>query len=149
MTVGAICNRRIPTAPRTATIEEAARSMCAFDERVVVVTDETDGKRRAVGVVTEHEMMAVIARGADPAQLTLGEIMRAHPGFVRDTDSIFDTVRWMHRNRLREIVVHDESGRLVGLVTYDQLFDAIAGEFTAPDLPALEESLTPDRTALH
>jgi signal-transduction protein with cAMP-binding, CBS, and nucleotidyltransferase domain len=137
-------------APRSASVLAAARSMGAFGERVLIVTDEKAGKRVAVGLVTEHELVeGVIARGADPARSSLGEIMDTNPGFVRETDSVFDTIRWMHRNRLREVIVHDKAGRMVGVLTFDQLFDAIAGDFTAPDVPAIEERLDQATTVLH
>lgn len=40
MSVGAVCNRRIPTAAEHTSVLAAARSMQAHDERVLVVVDE-------------------------------------------------------------------------------------------------------------
>lgn len=150
MTVGAICNRRIPTAPKTTSVVAAAKSMSAFDERVLIVTDEQDGKPYAVGIVTEREFIAnVIAREADPAALTLRQIMRVATGFVRDTDSVFDAACWMHRNRVKEATVHDATGALIGVVTIDQLFQNIAVEIVDAMAPAANELVAHGSAAFH
>ena len=150
MTVGAICNRRIPTAPGTTSVVAAAHSMCAFEERILIVTDEEDGKPHAVGIVTEHEFVSnVIARESDPAGLTLADIMRVATGFVRDTDSVFDAACWMHRNRVKEATVHDATGALVGIVTIDQLFQNIAVEIVDTMAPATNEPVTHGPAVYH
>lgn len=149
MSIGAICNRRIPTAGDHTSVLAAAQCMQACDERVLVVVDEREGRRRAVGIVTEHELASVIARGADPARLALKDIMRTDPGFVTEADDVFGTACWMQQNRLREAIVHDGTGRLAGLVTLDRLIEALAGNFLAAAGPEFEEPGAAGPVALH
>ncbi len=150
MTVGAICNRRIPTAAGSTSMLEAAKSMRALDEKVLVVTEEKGGRLFAAGIVTEREFVSsVVARGADPSALTLQDVMRTRFGFVTETDRVVDTACWMHRNHLREAVVHDQDGALVGVVTLDQLVDSIAEEVAGSATPAADEPLVQGRPALH
>ncbi|MBI3043813.1 MAG: CBS domain-containing protein [Betaproteobacteria bacterium] len=150
MSVGAICNRLIPTAAKSTSVRDAAKCMRAFDEPVVVVVDEREGKRVAVGIVTEHEVaQSVVACGADPSQVALQDVMRANPGFVNEADDLLETAFWMHRNRLREAIVHDESGALVGLVTIERLIETLAGDLIGLAEPGVDEAPADRPHALH
>lgn len=128
MSVGAVCNRNVMIAAVSTSAVGAAQCMERYDERILVVIDERADKCRAVGIVTDRELTGVIAREADPARVTLKEIMRADPGFVTDTADVFETACWMRRNGLREAIVHDEAGRLTGVVTLDQLVESLVEE---------------------
>lgn len=150
MNVGAICNRLVPTASMSTSVVAAAQCMQGLDERILVVIDCGAGRRPALGIVTERELAAIIAREDDPSRLELKDIMRVDPGFVTDTAGVLETARWMHRNRLREAIVHDEAGRLAGVVTLDQLVERLAGEMIASAaLPATDAPIEPRRRALH
>ena len=150
MTIGRVCNRRIAMADRTASVLDAAKSMETFGERVLVVTDRNgNGSLQAVGVVTDREITAFVARGGDPQRDSLQDIMRTGIGFVTEADDLFETVRWMHRNKLREAIVHGENGALAGIVTVDQLCGAIAGEISADMVCAPEGISGGERPRIH
>ena len=149
MSIGAICNRKIAVAADHTSVLAAAKSMRANDERVLVVIDESEGRRLAVGLVTEHELAGVITRETDLSRLALKDIMRTDPGFVTEADDVFGTACWMHQHRLREAIVHDEAGRLAGIVTIDQLIDSLAGDLFGSAASAPEELLLSGRIALH
>lgn len=150
MTIGRVCNRRIAMASRAVSVLDAAKSMEAFDERVLVVTDrKANGSLQAVGIVTDREITAFIARGGDPQSHCLQDIMRTGIGFVTETDDLFETVRWMHQNQLREAIVHGDNGALAGIVTVDQLCGAIAGEVSADLVQAPEGASPGDRLRFH
>ena len=141
MSIGEICDRRVPAAPAAATVLEAARSMHDSGDRLLVVTEERGGRRVAVGMVTERELLAVMAHGGDPSRLTLQDIMCPCPAFVNEGDDVLDTLCWMHRHHLRDVIVHGTGGALLGTVSLDQLADSVAGELSeamscSPDSPA-------------
>lgn len=138
MGIGEICNRRIPIAERGTSVRAAAKSMQAYDVPILVVVDEKDGRRMAVGIVTEHEFVRyVVACRADASRLCVEDVMRVDPGFVNEADDVYETACWMHRNRLRVAIVHDEAGGLAGLVTIEQLIDNLVGELAGvAELPA-------------
>jgi signal-transduction protein with cAMP-binding, CBS, and nucleotidyltransferase domain len=150
MSVGAVCNRNVMVAATSTTAVAAAQCMERFDERILVVIDERTDRHRTVGIVTDRELAGVIARGADPARVTLREIMRADPGFVADTADVFETAWWMRRNGLREAIVHDEAGRLTGVVTLDQLLEKLTEEIVGSAALSPDERSCPLRSkALH
>lgn len=148
MSIGAICNRQIPIATSGTSVLVAVQSMQAFDEPVLIVTDERGG--RPVGIVTEHELARnVVACRADPSRLALKDVMRASLGFVNETDSVFETASWMHRNRLREAIVHDNAGVLVGIVTMERLIDSLAGGIIDVSGPDMTEAHPAGRVFVH
>jgi signal-transduction protein with cAMP-binding, CBS, and nucleotidyltransferase domain len=149
MSIGEICERRVPAFPGATTVLVAAKAMHSFGDRLVVVTDERACRRVTIGIVTEHELLGVMAQGEDPARLTLKEIMVPCPAFVGEGDDVLDTLCWMRRNGLRDVIVHDRSGAPLGTVSLDQLADSVAGELSEVAAHAPGESATAAPSALH
>lgn len=149
MSISEICDRRIAAFPAAMTVLAAAKAMHSFGDRLAVVTDERAGRRVGVGIVTEHELVGAMVHGDDPAQLTLKEIMMPYPAFAGEGDDVLDTLCWMRRNGLRDVIVHDRSGAPVGTVSLDQLADAVAGELSEVAAPALDDGRVAARRALH
>jgi predicted transcriptional regulator len=148
MSIGEICDKRVPTAPAATTVLAAVQSMHTFGDRMLVVTDERGGRRVAVGVVTDHEVLGVMAQGEDPSRITVKDIMCPCPAFVSEHDDVLDTLCWMHRHHLRDVIVHGRGGALLGTVSLNQLADSVASELSdvASHSP---EDYEHDRSALH
>ena len=128
MKIGDICDRRIPLAAGTMAVVAAAKSMHALGQHILIVTDEQQGKRVATGIVTDCEIAAVIAGERDPGVLLLKDIMRGPPLFIADSDGALDTLSSMRRNDLREAVVHNDDGVLLGMISTDRLVECLAAE---------------------
>lgn len=129
MGVGAICNRQIPISAKTTSVAVAAKLMHVFGAHALLVTDEKDGRVFAVGILTEEDIVSgIVAKGADPSALTVADIMSANFRAVRESCSVFDTIRLMYEKRLKRVAVLDERGGLIGIVTTDCLFENLAEE---------------------
>ena len=63
MSIGEICDRRVPALPSGTTGLAAAKAMHSFGDRLAVVTDERAGRSVAAGVVTEHELVGAMVHG--------------------------------------------------------------------------------------
>jgi len=149
MSIGDICERRISVVPASTLVLAAARSMHSFGDRLLVVTDERGGRRVAVGIVTEHDLLGVMALDEDPSRLTVREIMCPHAPFVGESDDVLETLCWMRRHGLRDVVVHGKAGVPLGTVSLDQLADSVAGELSEVAAHAHHESAAANRRALH
>jgi signal-transduction protein with cAMP-binding, CBS, and nucleotidyltransferase domain len=149
MRIGDVCDRRIPIAAAGTTVLAAAKSMHGFGEHMLVVTEEREGKVVAVGIVTERDLVGVIALEGAPNRLTLRDVMGPPPAFVVESDNVFETVCWMRRNHLRDVVVHDQAGRLLGTVSIDQLVEGLAGELGEDASSAGGELPPQQRPAFH
>ena len=148
MDIGAICNRKILLTAKTTSVAVAAKLMRVFGEHALLVTDEKDGKLFAVGMLTEEDIVSgIVANGADPSALTVADIMSADFDAVRESGSVFDTIRLMYEKRLKQVAVIDELGGIVGIVTTDCLFENMAEgliDFSAllPDLRSTQRKET-------
>jgi len=106
----------------------AAQLMRRHHVGALVVVDAQE-KSRPVGIITDRDLvLALMAEGLDPALFTAGDIMsvelvQAHP----DMDAM-DAVQLMRNNRLRRLVVADDAGRLVGIVTMEDVLELLARE---------------------
>lgn len=130
MSIGAICNRQIPIVAKTTSVAAAAKLMSVFGEHALLVTDEKDGKLLAAGILTEQDIVCgVVAKGGDACALPVEAVLSTEFGNIRENTSIFDAVRLMYEKRLKQAVVLDEMGGLVGIATTDHLFESMAREF--------------------
>lgn len=149
MSIGEICDRRVPAFPAATTVLAVAKAMHSFGDRLAVVTDERAGRRVAIGVVTERELVGAIVHDEDLSRLSVKEIMMPYPPFAGEGADVLDTLCWMRRNSLRDVIVHDKSGTPLGTVSLDQLADSIAGELSGVAAHAPGDRDTPARSALH
>jgi CBS domain-containing protein len=95
----------------------------------VVVVELRDGHARPVGMVTDRDVVVeVVAAGARPDTLRVGEIMAPDVATVRESEGVFETVRYMRDKGVRRMPVVDQAGGLIGIVTLDDLLALLAEE---------------------
>jgi CBS domain-containing protein len=129
MNVGEVCSRVVVFAERDMPLVEAARLMREHHVGSLVVVDETGAGRVPVGMVTDRDIVvAAVAKGVDPRTVAVGEIMAAEVVVAQATNSEFDVLRTMRRRGVRRLPVVDAAGRLVGLITLDDLLGLLAEE---------------------
>ncbi len=94
----------------------------------------------AVGIVTERDVVRkVTAEGIDPSKLLIQDIMTTPLITVTQKATIRETAEKMSTYGVRRMVVTDETGRLVGLVTAGGLAEWLASlkNYTDPTLNAI------------
>jgi signal-transduction protein with cAMP-binding, CBS, and nucleotidyltransferase domain len=97
----------------------------------VVVVDQPNGKKVAVGIVTDRDLVVqVMALEADPGVVTAGELMGPELVTAAEANDVFDTVELMRFKGVRRVPVVDEQGELVGIVTLDDLLKVIGEHLT-------------------
>jgi CBS domain-containing protein len=131
MSVGAICNREVVIAEKTLPVIEAARLMRSHHVGDLVVIEETAGRRKPVGIVTDRDIVVeVVAAGVNPDALKVGDIMGPEVATVRESEGLFEALRYMRDKGVRRMPVVDSSGGLVGILTLDDLLGLLAEEMT-------------------
>lgn len=129
MAIGEICNREVVIVAREAPVIEAARLMRQYHVGDLVVVDEPSGLRRPVGIVTDRDIVIeVVAMEVAPETLSVGDIMSAELATVRETEGVFETIRYMRDKGIRRLPVVDRDGWLQGIVTLDDLLILLAEE---------------------
>ena len=109
----------------------AAQLMRKHHVGALVVVDALE-KNRPLGIVTDRDLvLALMAEGLDPDVFTVGDIMSVELVMASPEMDAMDAVQLMRANRLRRIVVADEAGRLVGIVTMEDLLELLTRELAA------------------
>lgn len=94
----------------------------------LVVVDATE-KTRAVGIVTDRDLvLELMAEGLDPAVFTAGDIMSVDLVTATPDMDAMDAVQLMKTHRLRRLVIVDDSDRLVGIATMEDVLELLARE---------------------
>ncbi|MDP3029120.1 MAG: CBS domain-containing protein [Deltaproteobacteria bacterium] len=128
MSIGEICIREVVIAKATDSIHKAAQLMRDYSVRTVIITEN----RHPIGILTDRDItIRVVAEGNDPHQSLVKDVMSARLLTVRESASVGDGIRIMRGRGIRRLPVIDQQGKLVGMVTLDDLIDLLAEEMSA------------------
>ena len=121
--------RSVLTGGGEMTLVEACDRMDAAKVSSLVVVD---AEGRAVGIVTERDVMRVIARNRAAAlEFRLAEMMSSPVRTVPGDAFVYVGIARMTRLGLRHLVVVDQAGRPIGMVTGRALLKVRAGDALA------------------
>jgi CBS domain-containing protein len=133
MDIGKICNRNVVTVRETDELTRAAQLMREKHIGYLVVAKPslTDATLTPVGVITDRDIVvAVVAREADPRSLKVGDVMTRQPAVADEGSSVATGLQLMRQIGVRRLPVIGRGGMLVGVLSLDDVLDAIAGELT-------------------
>ena len=131
MAVGEICNRDVVIAEKALSVVEAAQLMRKHHVGDLVVVEDKGGKTHPVGIVTDRDIVVeVVAAGVNPDALKVGDIMGPEVATVRESEGLFEALRYMCDKGVRRMPVVDSAGVLVGILTLDDLLSLLAEEMT-------------------
>jgi len=127
MTCGKLCIREVDLAEPHESVQVAARRMHSRKVGTLVVVD---GANRPVGLLTDRDLaVRVLAEGLDPVQTTVREAMSPSPTAVSEETTIEEALRIMRRGPFRRLPVVNSAGKLVGLLSLDDILDLLSEEF--------------------
>lgn len=131
MTAGRLCSRVLATASPDETIRKVARRMAECDVGALVVLEKNRGTR-AVGLITDRDIvLRCVAENLDPDDAKVSEIMTTPVFTVRDETPIDEAVSKMAAAGTRRLVVTAEGDRVAGILTLDDILDAMTRETAA------------------
>jgi len=131
MAVGEICNREVVITEKSVSMVDAAKLMRTHHVGDLVVVEEKAGRKHPVGIVTDRDIVVeVVAAGVDPDALKVGDIMGPEVATVRESEGLFEALRYMRDKGVRRMPVVDRDGALVGILTLDDLLSLLAEEMT-------------------
>jgi CBS domain-containing protein len=100
------------------TLMEAARTMKNLDIGPLPVCEGD----RLLGMVTDRDItVRATAEGRDPQQTLVSEVMTTDVVCCHEADDIRAAARLMQLTQLRRLLVVDDEGRLVGIVSLGDL----------------------------
>jgi CBS domain-containing protein len=138
MKVGDIMKTEVTTASPDDTFVHIARLLHEGGISSIVVVEGSE----IAGIVTERDLVNLVADGADPGSVTAGERMTRELDTVEPKTDIGEAAEHMARLKIRHLPVV-ERGSLVGIISIRDLINWAVAELTAGhELPDLERSAT-------
>jgi CBS domain-containing protein len=129
MSAGKICVREVDTAEIHESVQTAANRM---NDRNVGTLLVLGGRGEPLGIVTDRDLaIRVLAKGKEAHDTNVGEVMTPFPQTVYEDTPIEEAIRIMRTGPYRRLPVVDHDGKLVGLLSIDDVLDVLAEEFTA------------------
>lgn len=109
--------------------EPAARAADLLVNRSLTGLPVVDAQGRAVGVVSDLDLISALRHGIDPSDATVSEVMDTRPLYVEPETDLETVVDLMEEWRVRRLPVC-ERGRVVGVISRGDVLRALhTGEF--------------------
>jgi len=117
MRIEEICNQNVIAIGAEASIHEAARLMRTRHVGCLVVTNDDDGERVPVGMITDRDI--------DAGVLTVGDVMTRPVVVCGLREELFEALERMRGAGVRRLPVVDGHGTLAGLLSVDDIISAL------------------------
>jgi len=133
MRIKEICSRVVVVAEPGTDLREAARLMRDHHVGALVVIEGSDGDKRPIGIVTDRDIVVAVVAAMDvqPETLSVGDVMTRNLVVAEESVGVFEAVDLMQDHGARRLPVVDAAGRLVGIITLEDVLRMVAGELTA------------------
>ena len=131
MKVGDICGRNVVTVREFEELAVAAQLMREHHIGYLIVVEPNIADRMVVpvGVITDRDIVVwVVAQGADPRTLRVGDVMTREPVLAQEDSSVSAALQRMREIGVRRLPVVGSMGQLVGVLSLDDVLDAFAEE---------------------
>src|SRR5689334_18194090 len=101
----------------TTSLTDVAKMMAEFDCGSIPVVDAHD-TRRPVGTITDRDIaIRAVAKGKNPLTMVAGEVMTPNPITVAIDASLKDACDAMENAQIRRILIVDDAGACVGILS--------------------------------
>ena len=91
---------------------------------VPVVSDERT--KEIIGIVTDRDLaIKVVAESRDPNRTTVGDVMTHAVVVCRESDDLSSALSAMEEYQIRRVPVIDHGGRLVGIISQEDVSSGI------------------------
>ncbi|WP_194721460.1 CBS domain-containing protein [Noviherbaspirillum malthae] len=141
MTIGDLSRRNVVCIGEDLSLKEAANLMRSKHVGSVVVIRHAELGPIVTGILTDRDIAIVgVARDFDPQTLRVADVMTPEPVTAHPEDSILSVLQLMKSHGVRRVPLTTLDGMLVGIVTFDDVLQAIA-----EDMQMLAQAIAGER----
>jgi CBS domain-containing protein len=126
MSLAELTRKSLHTVEPSDTVAKAARLMCDHSAGALVITDASGVT--PLGVITDRDLVWMIAEGLDPRQAEVGQFVHAQLQTAAVSDGLSDVTRKMREQGVRRLPIVDADARLIGLVSLDDVLVLLGRE---------------------
>jgi len=132
MKVERVYTRDVVATSRTASLEEAAKTMRQFHVGTLVVVDSSNGSREVVGIVTDRDLVVQgLAEGVDPRRTRVEKVMASVVASVPEDAELHEALERMRAAGVRRLLVTKAGGEPAGIVSLDDAVDGLVTELAS------------------
>ena len=125
MSVATYCTRSVFRVEADASARAVAERMTQQGMGCAIVVEN----QRPVGIVTDRDLvLEVLCRRLDAGSVPVGELATRPAITIREDAALGEALRTLGRRGIRRLPVVDDGGKLVGILTADDLMQVVAGE---------------------
>jgi len=125
MWASSVCSKNVAFIGQDASARDAAGQMSESHAGTLVVVGP--GEARPLGILTDRDLvLKVMAKGASPEAVCVANVMTSEVATCRHDDDLFEAARLMRWHGVRRLPVLDAKGLVMGLVTADDIYAALA-----------------------
>ena len=130
MNLSELCQRDILTLSAEAPVRKAAEMMRTHHVGALALTDPED-PTCVVGVVTDRDLVIhLLAQDRSPEEQNIGAFSTVHVIRVPGTATVHEAVKAMNQHGVRRLFITEPNGRLMGLLSIDDLLVTLADELS-------------------
>lgn len=122
--VSEVMRNQVIHAPKTVSVLEVAKMMTLHRISCVVITEKQE-ILKPIGIVTERDIVQFFNRGLDLENTEAQAVMSAPLFPIKPEDSMWNAKEIMQKHRVRRLVVSNDLGEMVGIITQTEILDAI------------------------
>jgi PAS domain S-box-containing protein len=142
-------------APRTASGLSIAQQMATHRVSCVVITEEISGDRgsapailKPIGMITERDIIQFQALGIDLDRIQAGTVMSSPVFCLQPQESLWRAQQEMQARWIRRLVVTDNLGQLLGIITQTSLLQPLDPIEVLSLVDLLQQQVQEQTTAL-
>ncbi|MEO2065783.1 MAG: CBS domain-containing protein [Desulfurobacteriaceae bacterium] len=125
MPVKDLIKRKVVVIEPDDTVKLAAKRM---QDKLVGALVVIEGDK-PIGIITDRDIaVRVVGEGKGP-ETTVREVMTKDPITIREDASFFELTKTFRDAAVRRLIVVDKDGRLVGLISVDDVMELLTTEF--------------------
>ena len=128
MKVGTLCTRETVIITPHDTLSKAASLMKNYDIGSLIVVDEARDKNKPLAIVTDRDIVLKAVACEKNSDIPLSTILSDQLVTAHEDELLFDTLEKMKYVGIRRMVVVDDDGFLVGLLSMDDIIDFLSDE---------------------
>lgn len=149
MSVGEICNRHVTIIGKQDSIHAAARLMRDYSVTNLIVVESCGGINMPVGILSDRDIViAIIAEGLPSDTVTVGNLMTDTHLIANDNDDVMATLKRMRLKGVRRIPVVSDQHGLVGVLSIDNILEALSEQLNDIDQIIIREQLNKEQLCL-
>jgi predicted transcriptional regulator len=132
MRVDRIYTRRVVRTTKSSTLEQAADLMRRYHVGALIVAEDPPDDADAIGVLTDRDIVIqAVARGFDIRSVRVGDLMTPTVGVIPEHADLHDALEAMRSAGVRRLAVTGRDGRMVGMLSMDDVIDGLAADFSS------------------